>query len=59
MGFFFRAHGGDESGSHYLQALAAYLSRHYMQRDLATIYDMVNQYMSEIKQASHFITEDF
>ena len=55
--FSYRAHGGDERGSHYLQVFATYLGRHFMTRDLCTIHEMVNQYMSTVKQVcrqNHF-----
>ena len=40
-----RAHGGDENGSVYLQALATYLQQEYMDRPLNKILQMVRQYM--------------
>ena len=48
-----RAHKGDDSGSAYLQAFAAYLDRHYMNHDLDTIYSMVNRYMASVEHVSH------
>ena len=53
MILYFRAYGGDEDGSVYLQAFATFLQDHYTKRSLDRIYLMVKQAMIEAKQVGH------
>ena len=48
----FRADSGGETGSHYLQALAAFLRENYLEFPLDRIYLMVKQYMIEVEEVS-------
>ena len=48
--FYFRAYAGDEDGSVYLQAFAAFLQDQYMKRSLDRIYLMVKKAMIEARQ---------
>ena len=53
MILYFRAYGGDEDGSIYLQAFATFFQDHYMKRSLDRIYLMVKQAMIEAKQVGN------
>ena len=53
MILYFRAYGGDEDGSVYLQAFATFLQDHYMKTSLDRIYLMVKQAMIEAKQVGN------
>ena len=46
----FRAYGGDDDGSVYLQAFATFLQKHYHTRSLDRIYLMVKRAMLDSKQ---------
>ena len=50
LSFYFRAYGGDQDGSVYLQAFATFLQDHYLKRSLDKIYLMVKKAMIEAKQ---------
>ena len=50
--FNFRAYGGDENGSPYLQAFAKFLREQYMNRSLDRIYLMVKQFMKQTVQVN-------
>ena len=45
-------------GSHFLQSFATLLKRHYLHRDLETIYLMVIRHMSQVTQVC-VIPEEF
>ena len=51
---YFRAYGGDEDGSVYLQAFATFLQDQYLNIPLDRIYLMVKRAMIEAKQAQDF-----
>ena len=50
---YFRAYGGDDDGSVYLQAFAAFLQDHYMKRPLDRIYLMVKRAMIDSEQVGN------
>ena len=54
--FYFRAYGGDEDGSVYLQAFATFLQDHYLNIPLDRIYLMVKWAMIETKQVEDLLT---
>ena len=54
INMYFRAYGGDEDGSVYLQALATFLQVHYLNIPLDRIYLMVKRTMIEAKQVEDF-----
>ena len=55
MNLYFRAYGGDEDGSVYLQAFATFLQDHYLNIPLDRIYLMVKRAMIEAKQVEDLL----